>query len=133
MSGKRKPTPLIWPTRKPGDIVSQYFDSEDLKAFIDHLSVFKKTQANWHDYRARIPDPLLARWWKIMSECRKQGYVNPHIKDGKIVWSQVVGNPKHADPCTLCPETYQDNACKGHVGHKDGHFDFTPCWQRERC
>ena len=65
-----------------------------------YLSAYQKSGMGWDVYAIRIPDEdreILAR---IFKECRDNGFFLPRVREGKIVFSQMV------QPVCSHPENY---------------------------
>ena len=97
---------------------------------IDLLSAFQKTQGEWDLFRKKIPDALLAKWKKVMWECRKNGFIAPKIENNEIKWKVIMTiHTNNCDQCTLCPTSWIAGDCKGRMKTTiHGLRNWTPCW-----
>lgn len=101
------------------------------ESIINHISAYQKTHGEWDIYRKKIPDELLVKWGKILFECRKNGFINPHIYQDTLVWDQVMGsrrNYDNADKCSLCSNSLTRGTCEGKTIYKKMQSMFVPCW-----
>jgi hypothetical protein len=123
----------VEPKKRPDEITDEHFTFHEKEAMIKYLIGYQKTQADWDDYRKKIPDELLQKWARILLEARENGFFNPRVINGQyIIWKQIVGfkrNYKSSDECTLCPKTFVSGECQGKMKHdQHGHRVFRPCW-----
>lgn len=69
-----------------------------------------------------------------MNECWENGFCNPRIRDGNLVWSQIKGhrrNMQYQEKCDLCTNNTQSGNCKGRfMSNNNGHRDFKKCWEK---
>ena len=79
---------------------------------------------------------MLEKFKKALKECRKNGFINPHISGEKLVWYRIMGNKRNKasdDPCTLCDNTEQSGMCRGGVKPNiKGEKVFKPCWEMSK-
>ena len=72
-------------------------NNEDYRSLVKHINVWKRTGADWDDYRARIDSQLLEKWRHILRRCIKEGFYLGGIefknKGFRIFWKQVVSYP----------------------------------------
>lgn len=80
--------------------------SADYQSIVGFLATYQRQGDNrrWDDFRAKIPEPILKLWGDCLIECRRNGFVNPRVENGQIVWSQVLGDDRerNGDLCTMC-------------------------------
>jgi len=94
----------------------------------------------WDEFRHKIPDDLLASWGTVLIECRRNGFVNPHVFNGEIVWDQILdngsGERRNADYCTLCErdckrrELIDSGETKRLRILNPGYHEKPPCWEK---
>jgi len=103
--------PLIKPQEHPTETMRRIFqignldESEDYKLIKNHLYLVGRqgNHGRWDEYRTKIPQELLDTWVRVMTECRRNGFINPHVEHGVIVFDQVLASGMdNADLCTLC-------------------------------
>jgi hypothetical protein len=85
-------------------------ESEDYKAIKNHLYQFRRhgESARWDEYRMKISSELLEIWATVLVDCRRNGFIAPHVEKGVIVFDQVMGSgADKTDLCTMC-----DRECK---------------------
>jgi len=116
----------------PKEIIADVLDYSDLEAMTKYLSERQKSDAEWDQFRKKIPDDLLDKWQGIMSRCRENGFFRPRVRNGEIVWDQLTANRKdyqRYDKCTICTQTFIAGNCKGKGRLKHNGIMFVPCWQ----
>jgi hypothetical protein len=105
---------------------------------VKHLRQYHKQgdTGKWEEYRVKVLPEILATWATIMVECRRSGFVNPHIRDDGIVFNQVTatGYCEDTDLCTMCDrecrrreaiETGEDKRARL---HNPDYKEDPPCW-----
>lgn len=112
-----KHPPVIAPQEFPTQTMCRIFrcqslvDSLDYDVMRGHLQAYAKhgDGRKWDEYRMKIPPALLETWTTVMIECRRNGFINPHVWEGKIVFDQVIatGYCEDTDPCTMCDRPCQ--------------------------
>ena len=140
-----KRQPLITPEEFPAQTMCRIFkcgnleDSLDYDVMKGHLLSYYKHGQKWEDYRVKIAPPLLEIWKCVMIECRRNGFVNPHIRDREIVFDQVVSSgPRDSTLCTMC-----DRDCKRRAAIDSGdakrrkmidpkYQEQRPCWDHRQ-
>ncbi len=127
MPARKKKRPLIQATRNPDDIIISVLGA-DVRDMTKHLSAYQKLRIDWDDYRKKLPDGLLAQWGEALIECRRHGFMGPYSTGEEIKWRMIIGDPRHSDPCTVCPKTYQEGSCAGKEILAGERLDFVPCW-----
>jgi hypothetical protein len=123
--------PLSNTIQTPREIAEKYLDSEDIAAMTKYISDYQRTEPEWKLYRKKIPGELLEKWGKVFTECREEGFCNPHVFKNKIIWNRMMEfdrNKNNIDKCTLCLNTIQAGTCKGSFKFKKNGNRFTPCW-----
>ena len=121
--------PMVIPKRSPETIMFSILGSDE-QEMTNFLSAYQKNQPEWDVFRKKIPQELLNKFKKVMEECHAEGYVNPKVQDGNIIWRQIltrVRNKDYADQCTLCPNSLAAGTCKGRMRHTNQRL-FVPCW-----
>jgi hypothetical protein len=130
------------------DISMGLEENPDYKSMVGHLKAyfFKGESKSWDQhgiapgFRDSIPERLIAIWREAMIECRRNGFVNPHIRYGKIVFDQVVsvGTTDSADLCTMCNREcwIRDEVSSGEFKRRrlatPGYQEKKPCWANDR-
>ena len=117
--------PMVKPNRTPEGIMFSILgsDEEEMGRF---LATYQKTSPEWDVFRKKIPDELLKKFQRVLTECKSEGYVNPHMSEGVIVWQQILTRERSkdsADPCTLCSRSFVAGDCRGRMRK---NFQF--CW-----
>lgn len=115
----------------------------EIKNVTTLLQSFQKSHANWEEWRAKNwPEALSDKWLKCLAEIRKNGYINPQVIQGTLVFSQILTTNCKAvtDSCTTCVKRVDKGECMGmrataerKINHngKEYHVkkgDFVPCW-----
>ena len=116
--------------------------SPGYKIIMGHLKAYQKKAAfqAWEEYRKAIPDDMLATMQEIFIECRRNGFVNPHVRNDQIVFDQVTaqGSCGDTDPCTMCArecekreaiDTEEIKKQRGASG--TGYQEPLLCWQTD--
>ena len=104
----QKLPPLVVPEEMPETTMSRIFNPGEYDAMVTYLLAYQRggDLRRWDEFRNRIPDELLISWGIVMIECKRNGFVNPHVFNGKIIWDQILengsGERRNADLCTLC-------------------------------
>lgn len=134
---RRRLPPLIVPERHPREIMAQCFNSDQIGAITDLLKKFRKSHQNWDEWRKiNWTETLADKWSACLLEIRKNGYINPEISNGKIVFSQVLRTGSEpGNKCSVCPNRLDKGECLGRRAEmadkamtiKRG--DFVPCWK----
>lgn len=123
---------MVNPKRTPDEIVDRYVDNAEKFSIVNHIAAHQKAHGEWDTYRKKIPSDLLVKWKNILTECRKNGFMNPRVKDEKLIWSQVLGfkrNYKNTDECCLCDKSQTKGDCQGQsITDKNNQRIFVPCW-----
>jgi hypothetical protein len=124
--------------------VNELSTSLDYETIVTHLTQYQKQGENrrWEEYRVKIPPPVLKIWGEILTDCRRNGFINPHVWDGKIMWNQIIatGPAETTDLCTLCDRVCQrrediDTGEGKRMKTLDNNYEEPkPCWivNRER-
>jgi hypothetical protein len=143
-----KKPPVILPEEMPRSTmfrilkVTTLDDSGEYKIIMGHLKTYQKKAAfqSWEEYRKSIPEDMAETMKEIFIECRRNGFVNPHVRNDQIIFDQVIaqGSCGDTDPCTMCGrecriregidtgEIKRQRAANG-PGYKEPRL----CWQRE--
>ena len=86
---KEKPlpdVPLIAPQRTPDEIRGADHDSVK-----KHLIGHKKSRLEWREYREKhVNADMQEILAEILTECRVNGFVNPHVVHDRVVFDQMV-------------------------------------------
>jgi len=102
---------------------------DELKLIAGFLMSYQRGEVGWDSYRLKVPSELLAKFEKMILECRKNGFVNPVAfisPEGqyKITWLQILSaNP--GDKCTMCIN-------KPCAGKDDVKGAFRRCWEKQQ-
>lgn len=128
----RRP-PYVTPQRYPNEIISDYFSFEERERLIDVISNKQRTGNEWDVIRAKLPENFLDKIKRMVKDCWENGFCNPRVREGKLIWSQITGrrgNDKHREQCDLCRNSFQAGTCKGSakVNFK-GQRNFKKCWE----
>lgn len=149
--GKRltlhKKPPVIMPESFPNQTmcrilkVSNVEDSPHHRAIVGMLDAYEKAGdfRKWDEFRKSFTEALLEVWGLIMVECRRNGFINPHVRKGKIVFNQVYpawGNPidDQTDLCTMCGREcerrtmLESGEVKRRKAFKPEYQEPAPCW-----
>ena len=102
--------PTVRPERTPDEIIREVIPSlEDRRVLARHLIQYRKTEAQWDDYRKKIPDSLLKSLAEITAEMRRNGYFSLGAETTRddmlrFTWHQAIDNRVKAPiiPGTLC-------------------------------
>jgi hypothetical protein len=123
----------VTPNRYPNDIISEHFEFADREVFEKALIAKQKTGADWDVIRNKLPENFLDRLKRVMKECWENGFCNPRLREGKIVWSQILGSEaglKYQEQCDLCRNSFIGGQCKGITQNVNGQRKFRKCWER---
>lgn len=136
--------PTVKPETTPDEIIREALPSlEDRRVLARHLIQYRKIEAQWDDYRKKIPDSLLKALAEINAEMRRNGFFGlgaMTTRDDmlRFTWHQAVDNrvKEPIIPGTLC------DACERSCHRKDfngvfrkvrnshGHEEeIKKCWQ----
>lgn len=119
------------PKKYPAQIVGEYLDDIGIKAWNGFLAQRQKGE-DWGKIREKIPEGLLEKLGKVMIECRENGFVNPHLKEGEIIWNQMTGDEigrRYSCQCDLCETDFSSGKCNGKTFRNiKGNKEFQPCW-----
>jgi len=121
----------VKPKRYHQQIVDEHLDALDIKTW-KALLVQRQKGEDWGKIREKVPEELLEKLGKVMIECRESGFVNPHLREGKIVWDQMTGDEigrRYSCQCDLCETDFSSGKCKGKAFRNlKGNKEFQPCW-----
>jgi hypothetical protein len=113
--------------------VGDYLNFEEKDKYEQILISKQKTGADWDNIKSKLPESFLDKLKNIVKECWENGFCNPRVNQGKLVWSQVMGdsrNHKYQEKCDLCRNTFQSGQCKGHTIYSlNGQRNFKKCWE----
>ena len=104
-----KKPPFVTPNRYPDEIISEYFGYEERERLIDVISNKQRTGNEWDVIRSKLPDNFLDKIKKLVKDCWENGFCNPRVREGKLIWSQIVGkerNNKYKEQCDLCRNSF---------------------------
>jgi len=126
--------PLVTPVRMPNEIVDGLLLQSEKDMLIQHLINFQKSDCSWDSYRSKIPDTILDKFKVILKECKRNGFICPRVRQGILVWSQVLGDKRNrsaSDECTLCDNNFHSGTCRGrNFITLNGGTNFKKCWER---
>ncbi len=118
---------------------SNLHDSSDYAFMMKHLEQYQKQGdgRKWEEYRQKIAPDLLEIWGTVMVECRRNGFVNPRVRYGEIVFSQIIstGYCEDTDLCTLCErvchrrEMIDSGDLKRQKLINRQYQELEPCWE----
>ena len=107
----RQLKPLIKPQETPEQVLTRAFKDKnyekttDYEGIIKHLVAYQKggNHRNWGDYAEKIPQEMRDKLASIISECARNGFIYPHVYDGKLLWMRIETHREITDDlCTLC-------------------------------
>lgn len=114
--------------------MGDYLNYEEKDKFEQILVTKQRSGAEWDNIRAKLPELFLDKLKNIIKECWENGFCNPRISQGKLVWSQIMGNERHVkyqEKCDLCRNSFQSGLCKGREAYSpNGQRKFKKCWER---
>ena len=121
---------MIIPKRSPETIMFSILgsDEDEMGRF---LATYQKTQPEWDVFRKKIPDELLKKFQRVLQECKSEGYINPHMSEGNIVWQQILTRERsknNSDQCTTCSRSFVAGDCRGKTRLVNGQRHFVFCW-----
>jgi hypothetical protein len=120
---------MVKTERIPEDILNENTNFIDREAIVKFLSDYQKSRPDWEIFRRKIPEGLLLKWEIVLRECRKIGYVAPKIKNGELVFKQILTRtPKNIDDCSLCSKSITAGTCLSRGIIKKQQLMFKPCW-----
>lgn len=107
-----------------------------------YLKTYQKKAAfqSWEEYRKTVPEDMLSTMQEIFIECRRNGFVNPHVRNDQIVFDQVIaqGSCGDTDPCTMCARECKkrEDINSGEIKRQraasgTGYREPRRCWQIE--
>jgi hypothetical protein len=105
-----------------------------------HLKAYQKKSAfqGWDEYRKGVPEDMLETMQQLFVECRRNGFINPHVRNERIVFDQIIsqGSCGDTDPCVMCDRECRkrDDIDTGEVKrqrviHGAGYVEPRLCWQ----
>jgi hypothetical protein len=118
------------------------FKMGEYEAMVSYLLAYQRAgdMRRWDEFRHKIPDDLLTAWGTVLIECRRNGFVNPHVFNGEILWDQILdngsGERRNADRCTLCErdckrrELIDSGETKRLRILNPGYHEKPPCWDK---
>ncbi|MFA5728512.1 MAG: hypothetical protein WC957_03720 [Candidatus Neomarinimicrobiota bacterium] len=126
--------PYTTPIRWPKEIIADYLDYQEQQAWIGFIQMKQKTNGEWEDIRKKMPPELLEKTARVLSDCRRNGFINPKVFNGKLYWYQIMGserNRNHNCECDLCDRNMTSGTCMGKfINNRLGHRDFKKCWEK---
>jgi len=133
--------PLIASNKRIEDIIKRD-DLEGIKNALKGYAAVRE-KMGWDDYAAKLSDGLRTMLTKVFSECRRQGFLNPHVVNDKLVFNRIVYNKsiqdkKSLDRCTLCARVCQrrEDAESGKEKwlrlNVKNYEEPRPCWAKQR-
>ena len=141
--------PTVKPETTPDEIIREALPSlEDRRVLARHLIQYRKIEAQWDDYRKKIPDNLLKALAEINAEMRRNGFFGlgaMTTRDDmlRFTWHQAVDNrvKEPIIPGTLCDACERKcarrekenwiNECKRNGIELKGKMaeELPPCWE----
>ncbi|OPY11349.1 MAG: hypothetical protein A4E67_00247 [Syntrophaceae bacterium PtaB.Bin038] len=130
--------PTVKPEERPDEIIARILpDTEDRRLLAQHLAQYgKNPEANWDDYRRKIPPALLAGLKEIGGEMRRNGFFGLGAEidpSGRVrfTWWQAVDNRRKppvikGELCDACSRPCERKNSAGVF--RDG---ARRCWQKE--
>lgn len=100
--------------------MSRIFSPAERQAVKGLLSTYQRTGDNksWDTFREKIPDRILIVYGKMLTECRRNGFIGPRVKGGEwvkndngvleftggklVFWQVVSTDNRPGDLCTFC-------------------------------
>lgn len=145
----RRMPPTVKPERMPDDIIRDIVpDAEDRRVLARHLIQYRKTEAQWDDYRKKLPDALLKSLAEITAEMRRNGFFGLGAETTRddmlrFTWHQALDNRVKPPiiPGTLCDACERKcarrekenwiNECKRNGIELKGKMaeELPPCWE----
>ena len=122
---------MVIPNRKPETIMFSILGSDE-QDMTGYLSAYQKNSAEWDVFRKKIPQELLNKFKRVLDECKLEGFINPHVREGKIVWNQILTRERcknATDKCTLCSKSFIAGDCLGKLRIINNQKRFIFCWQ----
>jgi hypothetical protein len=119
-----KRRPVVVSRKRPDQIVGDFHDE-----LVKILGGYRKVRESlgWDEYSKRLGMETRDTMADVLKECRKNGYVNPHVYNGKLYWDFVAYHPddkrKTQNQCCLCEFDCSRKDWKG-VLIKE------PCWRQ---
>ena len=92
----------------PGQTAARLLTDIDRRDITEYLAAYQRVSGKlgWDEFRVRIDARLLEGWSQVVAECRRNGFIGPEARDGRIVWHQVVSSRSSDRPtrdlCTMC-------------------------------
>lgn len=137
-STTRTKPPVVIPEEFPATTMRRIFQEGEYESMAAFLQSYQRCGdlRRWEDFRLKIPPDLLKTWGRVLVECRRNGYVRPIERDGRIVWYQILdnGHERNGDLCTLCyrecqrREWIDTGELKYIQGLNPGYQEKKPCW-----
>lgn len=141
--------PTVKPERMPDEIIQDIIpDIEDRRTLARHLIQYRKTDAQWDDYRKKLPDSLLKDLAAVNAEMRRNGFfgLGAEVTKGdrlRFTWHQALDNRVKTPiiPGTLCDACERPcarkekenwiNECRRNGIELKGQMaeELKPCWQ----
>lgn len=122
--GSLKRRPMVATQKTPGKIVGAFHDE-----LVAILSGYKKIRegAGWDEYAKRLSVDTRETMADVLSECRRNGFVNPRVFGGVLHWDYVCFHKddkkgKTQDLCLLCERDCTRRDWKGVLVKE-------PCWK----
>jgi len=103
------------------------------------LDMYEKSGENkrWDVFRLGLKEQVLKLWGEILIECRRNGFIAPHVKDGWLRFRQVISTDStgNADLCTMCERPCErrevidsGEAKRLKLAYPDRYREKPPCW-----
>lgn len=142
-TGERRLKPLINPEETPDQIMRRLFKSDNYEQMADYVSIMNHLSAyakggehkRWDEYAPKIPADLRVLLGKMLTECRRNGFISPYIYYDKIKWRRVMTNGPQGDLCTLCSrdceirDSIDNGDAKWKRTNMQGYREPMKCWE----
>lgn len=121
---------MVIPRNRIETIIRSVITNEnDYLSIVEHLQTYRKHSAEWDVYRKKIADDLLKKLKNLLTAARESGFINPVVRDGKIVFDQILSINRNADQCTVCDKNIIHGNCNGIMRIIKHKKTFFPCWR----
>lgn len=111
--------------------MDENLDALDMKAW-KALLVQRQKGEDWGKVREKVPEELLNKLGVMMKKARENGFVNPYLREDKVIWNQMTGDDfglRNSCQCDLCETDFSSGKCQGKTFRNlKGMKEFKPCW-----
>jgi hypothetical protein len=116
--------------KKPNEIADSIMSCEEKQSMIKLLIGYQRSGIDWDVFFKKVDPDLLSKWKLVVKVCRKNGFINPHIENSKIIWRQILSRRNELnDECTACDGGDRGGDCKGKIKiNSKNERVFIPCW-----